>query len=79
MADPAPPVTFEDTLLNILRFTANQATTLMEEGYNTANELRFWSADDVKTWAANKTKLPVTRGGCTYGNPRVKSLQAFAF
>jgi hypothetical protein len=79
MADPAPPVTFVNTLTNILRFTDNQATTLMNEGYDSADELRFWSADDVKAWAVNKTKLPATRGGCPYGDPRVKSLQAFAF
>jgi hypothetical protein len=79
MADPAPPIDFRGVLQGVLRFTDNQANTLINEGYDSAIELRFWSPEDVKTWASNKTKLPATRGGCGYGDPRVKSLQAFAF
>ena len=82
MADEEPPILpidFRGVLEQILRFTVNQANTLINEGYDTAIELKFWSPEDVKTWASNKTKLPATRGGCGFGDPRVKSLQAFAF
>lgn len=74
-----PPVTFLAVLTTVLRLTENQANALIEEGYDSARELCFWNSGDITTWCANKTKLPATRGGCTYGNPRVKAIQAFAF
>jgi hypothetical protein len=82
MADlpPAPePVTFYTVLTDVLRLTENQADALEAEGYDNAQELCFWGTSDIATWCANKAKLPATRGGITFGNPRVKAIQAFAF
>lgn len=78
---PPAPLTFEDLLINVLlRFSQDQADTLIAEGYDTPNELRFWELDEIQQWCSNKTKLPATRGGCAYGNPRkVSYLQAYAF
>ena len=78
MAQPQPP-TFANVLTNVLRFTQNQAETLINEGYDATSELVYWSYDDIKEWCVNKTKLPVNRGGCPYGDPRIRNLQAFAF
>ena len=76
---PPAPITFNALLTQVLRLTANQANTLIAEGYDAPDELRFWSADDIKTWCNNKTKLPANRGGCPYGDPKVRNLQAYAF
>ena len=75
----AGPVTFRDVLTTVLRFGDVQANTLIDEGYDALLELRFWGYDDISTWAANKGKITLVRGGCTYGDPRVKGLQALAF
>ena len=76
---PPAPVTFLLVLTDILRLTGNQANALIVEGYDSAQELCFWNSSDIATWCSNKTKLPATRGGCAFGNPRVKAIQAFAF
>ena len=76
---PPGPVTFRAILTDVLRFGDNQATTLIEEGYDSLSELRFWDYGDISSWAANKGKLTLVRGGCNYGDPRVKGLQALAF
>ena len=76
---PAIPATFLNLLTDVLRFGDRQANTLITEGYDSIQELRFWDYDDITTWTANKGKLAVNRGGCVYGDPRVKSLQALAF
>jgi hypothetical protein len=73
------PVTFRDVLTTVLRFGDNQADTLITEGYDSLHELRFWGYEDIATWAANKGKITLLRGGCSYGDPRVKGLQALAF
>jgi hypothetical protein len=81
MASVLPPVvmTFEQLLVNVLRFTTNQATTLINEGYDTLDELLFWDSDDIRTWCHNKSRLTTARGRCPYGDPRVHKLQAYAF
>lgn len=77
--EPQVPITFRFVVTDVLRFGVNQATVLIDEGYDSLEELRFWDYDDISKWAANKGKLPLNRGGCVYGDPRVRNLQAFAF
>lgn len=76
---PAAPLDLHDVLTNILRLTDNQADTLIAEGFDAPDELRFWSPDEIATWCSNKTKLPANRGGCPFGDPRVRNIQAYAF
>ena len=73
------PVTYQSVLTNVLRLTQNQSNTLIDEGYDTAQELCFWDMKDISEWCTNKTKLPAARGGCSFGNPRMLAIQALAF
>ena len=77
---PAPAVhSYQYVLTNVLRLTQNQSDTLKDEGYDTAQELCFWDMKDISEWCTNKTKLSAARGGCSFGNPRMLAIQAFAF
>ena len=60
---PAPvPVTYQLVLTNVLRLTQNQSNTLIDEGYDTTQELCFWDMKDISEWCTNKTKLATARG-----------------
>ena len=74
-----PQQDFQDCLANVLNFNARQITTLVGDGFERAEDLVGWTYPEIKTWCADKTKLHLNRGGCTYGDLRVKSLQGLAW
>ena len=65
-------------LEGIYRLTINQANKVINEGYNSLPKFIYWSHEDVRRWCVEKTKLPPTRGGCSFGNPRIKNTQVLA-
>ena len=76
---PPPPPTFRETLTNVCRLGPAQADCLIAEGYDDVAELRNWETDAVDSWCKAKTKLTVNRGGCVFGDPKIRNIQAFAF
>ena len=59
---------FRNCLANVLGFTARQVTTLVNDGYDTIDDIIHWDFSDIKKWCSAKTSLQVLCGGCTYGN-----------
>ena len=70
---------FRNCLANVLGFTARQVTTLVADGYDTADDIIHWNFSDITKWCSAKTSLQILRGGCTYGDLRVKNLQGLAW
>ena len=66
-------------MTDVLRLGADQSASLIADGYDNTQELCFWSTSDVNVWCTSKTRLTANRGGVTFGMPRVKNIQAFAF
>ena len=65
--------------MDVLGFTDLQRDTLINDGYSTARTLVHWPYDDIKSWCNNKGKLALNRGGATYGDRKMKNLQALAW
>ena len=63
-----------ECLRNVLHFTDGQATTLMDDGYMTIDDFKYWKFDEIQKWATNKTKLPLSKGGRPYSAYNVKKL-----
>ena len=63
----------------MLNFTQNQVNALVGDGFETAADVIGWTYKEVKDWCSGKTKLPLNRGGCNYGDLRVKSLQGLVW
>ena len=78
LVPPLPP-TFRETLLNVCRLGPLQADCLIDEGYDDVAELRNWEPDAVDSWCKAKTKLARNRGGCVFGDPKIRNIQAFAY
>ena len=68
-----------NVLDNVCRLTANQRITLINDGYDTARSLVHWNYKSIRSWCEGKSKLAVNRGGCTYGDRKIKCIQALAY
>ena len=88
MANPAANVAanvaaelqaFRNCLTQVLNFTPNQVNTLIVDGFETASDVVGWSHKEVKDWCQAKTKLAINRGGCNYGELRVRNLQGLVW
>lgn len=70
---------FQTCLREVLRFTNRQVTALIDDGYERAVDLAFWSYEDISKWVAHKEKLRNNAGGATYGDMRKKGLIGLAW
>ena len=70
---------FRNCLAQVLNFTQNQVNTLIVDGFKTALDVLGWSHKEIKDWCEAKTKLALNRGGCNYGELRVRSLQGLVW
>ena len=59
-------------VFNLMR---NQASKVIDEGYDSLPEFIYWSHEDVKVYCTGKTKLPLTRGGYSFGDHKIKNIQ----
>jgi hypothetical protein len=66
-------------LRNVLRFTDRQIQVLQDDGYVLAEDLAYWSYEEITTWVSHKEKLRVNAGGSPYGDMKRKSLIALAW
>jgi hypothetical protein len=70
---------FTECLRNVLRFTDRQIQVLQDDGYVLAEDLAYWSYEEITTWVSHKEKLRVNAGGSPYGDMKRKSLIALAW
>jgi len=68
-----------DILNNVCFLTQPQMDTLIGDGYDTARSLVHWDHKAIRTWCEGKAKLAINRGGCTWGDRKIKCLQALAY
>lgn len=79
--NPMPALlTFQNVLTQVLNLTQRQIACLVSEGFTDFREMHDWDYDEIKEWAAEKTKLPANRANsATFGVIAVKRLQALGF
>ena len=64
---------------DVCHLTLSQTTTLVEDGYDTARSIVHWDFKSIRSWCKTKSKIPVNRGGCTYGDRKIKCIQTLAY
>ena len=64
---------------DLCHLTSSQMTTLVEDGYDTARNIVHCDFKSIRSWCEAKSKMPVNRGGCTYGDRKIKYIQALAY
>ena len=74
-----PPTPFEEMLTAVLRLNANQVKCLKDEDFTALEDLRNFSPKEVTEWTKQKDGKTDNRGGCRWGLPKVKNLQALAY
>ena len=68
-----------NVLENVCHLTRSQRETLVNDGYDTARSLVHWNFKSIRAWCEAKSKMPVNRGGCTYGDRKIKCIQGIAY
>ena len=59
---------------DVCHLTPCQMTTLVEDGYDTARSIVHWNFKSIRSWCEAKSKMPVNRCGCTYGDRKIKCI-----
>lgn len=70
---------FQDCLRDKLRFTNRQIDVLMGDGYETADDLAFWSYSDISGWVTHKEKIKSGNATILFGDMRKKNLTGLAW
>ena len=70
---------FQNCLEQILNYSRSQINTLINDGFESALDVIGWKYKEVKDWCEAKTKLAQNRGGCIYGEVRVRNLQGLVW
>ena len=69
-----------ELMVNHLRFTHDQYVCLRNQGgYSTLRDLDQWGHQAITTWCSNMSRLALNRGGRTFGDLKVKQLQAMSW
>ena len=82
VATAAPSVSyniFTGTLQGNFAFTITQVRVLVDDVYDSQEYLLYWKFINIKEWWQLKAKIPVSRGGVSYGDRKIKCLQALAW
>ena len=74
-----PVYIFTGTLQGIIDFTSTQVRVLVDDGYDSQESVLYWKFTDIKEWCQLKAKIPVIRGGVSYGYRKIKFLQELAW
>ena len=70
---------FTGTLQSILGFASTQVRVSVDDGYDSQESVLYWKFTDIKEWCQLKSKIPASRGGVSYGDRKIKCLQALAW
>ena len=69
-----------ELMVNDLHFTHDQYVCLKTlGGYGTLRDLDQWGYKDIKDWCHNMAWVTLTRGGRTFGDLKIKQLQAISW
>ena len=69
-----------ELMVNHLRFTHEQYVCLRNlGGYGTLRDLDQWGYKDIRDWCQNMARVTQNRGGRTFGDLKVKQLQAISW
>ena len=71
-----PANIFTGTLQGILGFTSNQFWILVEDVYDSQESVIYWKFTDIKEWYQLIYKINASRGGVSYGDRKIKWIQA---
>ncbi len=66
-------------LEEVCHLTHGQTGTLILDGYDGPTSVINWRYNAIRKWASEKSKLSTTRGGCTYGDRRIKAIQGLVW
>ena len=67
------------TLQGIIGFNSTQVQVLVDNGYDIQESFLYWKLTYIKEWCQIKSNIPASRGGVSYGDRKVKCLQALAW
>ena len=70
---------FTGTLQGIIGFTSTQVWVLVDDGYDSQESVLCGKFKDIKEWCQLKSKIPTIRGGVSYGDRKIKCIQALAW
>ena len=76
MVIQAPVNIFIGTLQGILGFTSTQVRVLVDNGYDIQESVICWKFTDIKEWCQLKANIPASCSGVSYGERKIKFLQA---
>ena len=65
-----------NTITNVLALSLNQRKVLSDGRYDTISTIIHWKYDNIHEWFTTKSKLATNRGGSSYGDQKIKCLQA---
>ena len=68
-----------NTITNVLGLSAKQREVSSNDGYYNISNIVHWNYDDIHEWFTTKSKLKTTRGGSSYGDLKIKYIQALAW
>ena len=69
---------FTGKLQDILGFASTQVWVLVDDGYDSQESVLYWKFTDIKEWCQLKAKISVIRSEVSYGDRKIKLLQALA-
>ena len=70
---------FTGTLQGILGFTSTQVWVLVDDGYDSQESVIYLKFTGIKEWCQIKSRIPASRGGVSYGDRKIKCLEALAW
>lgn len=70
---------FYGCLREVLRFTERQARAVIDDGYEVAEDIAFWSYDEITEWVAHKEKIKTGNQRIHFGDLKKKSLTGLAW
>ena len=63
---------------NVLNLTSHQRDVFIANGYEQAMDFIGWKYDAIQKWTTSMTSLAINCAGATYGDQKVKCIQALA-
>ena len=68
-----------NTITNVLGLSVKQREVLSNDGYDTISTIMHYNYDKIRECCTTKSKLITTRGGSSYGDQKIKCIQALAW
>ena len=67
-----------NTITNVLVLSVMLREVLSDDRYDTIFTIIHWKYDKICEWCTTKSKLITAKGGDSYGDQKIKCLQALA-